>query len=63
VGTTGAIFVPQWDAGVLVNGITANARWQRVLTTGKTVPWDKAQAYLEARARGEQPRKPSARKP
>jgi predicted transcriptional regulator len=42
---------------------TANARWQRVLTTGKTVPLDKAQAYLQARARGEQPRKPAARKP
>jgi hypothetical protein len=33
------------------------------MATGKTVPWDDAKAYLEARARGEKPRKPAARKP
>ena len=41
----------------------ANERWAKVLATGKTVPWDEARAYLEARARGESPRKPAARKP
>jgi predicted transcriptional regulator len=41
---------------------TADARWTRLVTTGKTVPWDQAQAYLQARTRGEQPRKPAARK-
>lgn len=40
----------------------ADARWARVLATGKTVPWDVAAAYLEARARGERPRKPVPRK-
>jgi predicted transcriptional regulator len=41
----------------------ADARWASVLATGKTVPWDVAKAYLEARALGERPRKPVARKP
>ena len=40
----------------------ADERWAKVLVTGKTVPWDDAKAYLEARARGERPRKPMARK-
>jgi predicted transcriptional regulator len=41
----------------------ADTRWSHLLTTGKTVPWDDAKAYLEARARGERPRKPLPRKP
>jgi predicted transcriptional regulator len=41
----------------------ADTRWAHLLTTGKTVPWDDAKAYLEARARGERPRKPLPRKP
>ena len=41
----------------------ADVRWAKVLATGKTVPWDDAKTYLEARARGERPRKPVARKP
>ena len=41
----------------------ADERWTKVLTTGKTVPWDDAKAWLEARSRGERPRKPIARKP
>jgi len=40
----------------------ADERWGKVLATGKTVPWNDAKAYLEARARGERPRKPVARK-
>ena len=40
----------------------ADKRWANILATGKTVPWDEARAYLEARARGESPRKPAARK-
>jgi predicted transcriptional regulator len=40
----------------------ADERWAKVLTTGKTVPWDDAKLYLEARARGEFPQKPVARK-
>jgi predicted transcriptional regulator len=40
----------------------ADARWAKVLATGKTVPWDDAKAWLEARSRGERPRKPVARK-
>lgn len=40
----------------------ADARWAGVLATGKTVAWDDAKAYLAARARGERPRKPLARK-
>jgi predicted transcriptional regulator len=40
----------------------AEQRWAKVLETGKTVAWDKAKTYFEARARGENPRKPAARK-
>jgi len=40
----------------------ADERWAKVLATGKTVPWNDAKAYLEARARGERTRKPAARK-
>lgn len=39
----------------------ADERWTRVLSTGQTVPWDDAKAYLEARARGAKSRKPAAR--
>jgi len=41
----------------------AEERWANILATGKTVPWDEAKAWLEARSRGERPRKPVARKP
>ena len=40
----------------------ADARWAKVLATGKTVPWADAKTYLEARARGERPRKPVGRR-
>jgi predicted transcriptional regulator len=41
----------------------ADKRWADFLANGKTVPWDEAKSWLEARARGKRPRKPSARKP
>ena len=41
----------------------ADERWANLLATGETVPWDEAKAWLEARSRGEHPRKPMARKP
>jgi predicted transcriptional regulator len=41
----------------------AEERWAKMLATGKTVPWDDAKVYLEARARGERSRKPAARRP
>ena len=40
----------------------AEERWANVLHTGKTVPWDDARAYLNARAVGSRVRKPPARK-
>ena len=40
----------------------AEQRWAQVLATGRTVAWDDARSYLTARARGEQPRRPAARK-
>ena len=40
----------------------AEQRWAQLLATGQTVVWDDAKAYLSARARGEQPRRPAARK-
>ena len=41
----------------------ADARWANILTTGKTVPWDDAKVWLEARSHGGHPRRPVARKP
>ena len=41
----------------------ADERWAKILATGKTVPWDDAKTWLEARSRGERRRKPMARKP
>ena len=40
----------------------AERRWAKIVATGKTVPWDETKGYLAARARGERPRKPAARK-
>ncbi len=40
----------------------ADQRWANVLANGKTVPWDDAKTYLKARASGERPRTPVARK-
>jgi predicted transcriptional regulator len=40
----------------------AGERWTKVLATGRTVPWDDAKAWLEARSCGEHQRKPAARK-
>jgi predicted transcriptional regulator len=39
----------------------ADARWAKLMATGKSVPWDKAKAYLAARAKGASPNKPVAR--
>ena len=41
----------------------ADERWARMLTSGKTVPSADVRGYLEARARGESPARPKARKP
>ena len=40
----------------------ADQRWANIQASGKTVAWDDAKAYLAARANGEPPRKPAARK-
>lgn len=41
----------------------ADARWARLLKTGKTISWDDAKNHVAARASGERPSKPTARKP
>jgi predicted transcriptional regulator len=41
----------------------ADHRWAALQRTGETVPWDDAKVYLQARARGEKPRKPQPRVP
>jgi predicted transcriptional regulator len=41
----------------------ADKRWAKILASGKSVPWDDAKIWIEARSRGERPRKPVARKP
>ena len=40
----------------------ADQRWGAIQATGETVPWEAARSYLQARANGERPRKPAARK-
>jgi predicted transcriptional regulator len=40
----------------------ADQRWANIQSTGRTVPWEDAKAYLAARARNEPARKPAARK-
>jgi len=37
----------------------AEERWAKIQTTGQTVSWDNAKAWLQARARGENPPKPT----
>jgi predicted transcriptional regulator len=40
----------------------AGQRWAKFLATGEAIPWGEARGYLEARARGEKPRRPRPRK-
>ena len=40
----------------------ADQRWATIQSTGKTVRWDNAKAYLAARAQDAPTRKPAARK-
>lgn len=40
----------------------ADRRWAKILKSGETVGWEEAKTYLKARARGEQVKKPVARK-
>jgi predicted transcriptional regulator len=40
----------------------AQARWARLLATGRTVGWPEARQYLAQRARGDSPPKPMGRK-
>lgn len=41
----------------------ADERWAILQRTGASVGWDDAKAYLQARAAGQKPTRPSARKP
>lgn len=40
----------------------ADERWAKLLATGKAIGWDELRVYLEARANGERPHQPTARK-
>ena len=40
----------------------ADERFAKVMASGRTVAWDDAKRYLEARTRGVRARKPAARK-
>ena len=40
----------------------ADQRWATIQSSGKTVPWDDAKAYLAARPHGAPARKPAASK-
>lgn len=41
----------------------AEQRLATLLASGKSIAWHEASAYVAARARGERPRKPTARQP
>lgn len=41
----------------------AETRWGHLLATGESVPWDATRDWLEARALGQAPPRPAARKP
>ena len=41
----------------------ADARWENLVATGRTVPLHDAEAWLAARLRGERPARPAPRKP
>jgi predicted transcriptional regulator len=41
----------------------ADERWAELTITGKSIGWDQAKLYMQAKGRGEQARKPAARKP
>lgn len=41
----------------------AQKRWAHLVETGRSIGWEDAQAYMQARARGERPSRPIARKP
>ena len=40
----------------------ADERWAELITTGKSIDWDQAKLYMQAKARGEIARKPATRK-
>jgi hypothetical protein len=54
--------VDQFELGDALHRV-ADERWASVLATGKTVPWEDAKAWLEARSHDERPLKPVGRKP
>ena len=54
--------VEQVELDTQFNAI-AERRWAKIVTTGKTVPWDATKEHLAVRARGERPQRPAARKP
>ncbi len=39
----------------------ADARWAKALRTGRTIAWEDAKTYLEARAAGKKAKRPGAR--
>ena len=41
----------------------ADKRWSALVRTGESVSWNEAKAYVQARAAGKKPRRPTARKP
>ena len=41
----------------------ADKRWAALQRTGESVAWEDAAAYLKARAAGQKPRRPLARRP
>ena len=56
-----ALTVEQAELEAMFDRI-ADERWAALLARGKSVAWSDAKDWLNARARGERPRRPTARK-
>lgn len=41
---------------------TANSRYAKIISSGKTIPWNEMRRYLDARVQGKKVARPSARK-
>jgi predicted transcriptional regulator len=54
-GMTAHGFILDFDA-------VAEARYARIVATGKTIPWQEMRGYLEARVAGKAAKRPVARK-
>jgi predicted transcriptional regulator len=54
-----AVEQEEWEAEM---DRVAEQRWSKIVASGRTVAWEDAKVWIEARLEGKRPRKPAARK-